>query len=84
MARLSLVVWTSSLTSSTAEVDLLRTRIFLVEAVGTVAAAAGPEEGELAIFHGSRAKEKKLSIDSYAEKPCWQSLHAMAPKAKRM
>lgn len=37
----------TSLTSSTAEVDLLRTRIFFVDAVGNV--VAGKEEGELAI-----------------------------------
>lgn len=29
-------------------------------------------------FHGSRAKEKKFSIECFAEKPCWKSLLAGA------
>lgn len=33
-------------------------------------------------FHGSRAREKKFSIERFAEKPCWQSLLAGAAKTE--
>lgn len=33
-------------------------------------------------FHRSRAREKKFSIERFAEKPCWQSLLARAATNK--
>lgn len=33
-------------------------------------------------FQGSRAREKKFSIEGFAEKPCWQSLLAGAAETK--
>lgn len=56
----------TSFMSSTEDVDLLRTRIFFVEAVGTVAS----EAGVLAIVYGSRAKEKEFSMRSGALLTC--------------
>lgn len=49
----------ASFASSTAEVDLLRTRIFFVEAVGIV--VTPPEEGELAIFTVPEREGKSLA-----------------------